>query len=220
MRLAIPLLVLLTLSVPAAAGTVTIEASRDATLIERADGSLANGAGPALFAGRTFQETNSRRRGLLYFDVASALPADARIESVRLTLWLNPSNPAQRTLRLHRVQAGWSEGAAFSGGGSGAPSGPGDVTWIHTSFPTAEWVRAGGQFVARVSAAAQVSVSGFYDWEGGLLLQDVRLWHKNPRRNHGWILLGDESRPQTAKNFASRENADPARRPVLEITYR
>ena len=35
----------------------------------------------------------------------------------------------------------------------------------------------------------------------------------------GWILLGDESVPQTAKRFSSRENINPALRPMLEVTY-
>jgi hypothetical protein len=215
-------LLTLLLVLPAAtlAGTVSIEANHDATLIESPNGSRANGSGPALFAGRTSQEENSRRRGLLSFDVASVLPADARIESASLTLYMNPSNPASRLLRLHRVQAAWSEGPSFSGGGGGAPAGPGDATWIHTSYDDSFWVRAGGQFLGRVSAETEVSLSGHYTWEGGLLLEDVRLWLSNPQRNLGWILLGDEDASQTAKSFASREHADPSLRPVLEITYR
>jgi hypothetical protein len=31
---------------------------------------------------------------------------------------------------------------------------------------------------------------------------------------------GDETTPQTAKSFASRENPDLSLRPVLEVTYR
>ncbi len=32
-------------------------------------------------------------------------------------------------------------------------------------------------------------------------------------------LLGDETTPQTAKSFASREEPDASLRPVLEVTY-
>jgi hypothetical protein len=52
------------------------------------------------------------------------------------------------------------------------------------------------------------------------LVQDVRLWWSAPERNFGWILIGDETTPQTAKSFASRESPEPALRPVLEVTYR
>ena len=37
---------------PGTTVTMTVEAGRDATLIEDPDGGLANGAGPALFVGR------------------------------------------------------------------------------------------------------------------------------------------------------------------------
>jgi hypothetical protein len=46
------------------------------------------------------------------------------------------------------------------------------------------------------------------------------LWLRGPRRNFGWILLGDETTPQNVKSFASREELDPSLRPVLEVIYR
>ena len=52
------------------------------------------------------------------------------------------------------------------------------------------------------------------------MVQDVRLWNSAPQRNFGWILIGDETAPQTAKSFASREFPDPTLRPVLEVNYR
>ena len=59
-----------------------------------------------------------------------------------------------------------------------------------------------------------------YTWESTVhLVQDVTLWGAFGGNNHGWILIGDEDEPQTAKSFASRENPDAALRPVLEITY-
>src|SRR4029453_9619768 len=66
----------------ARAGTVVLVARRDATLIESASGSLANGAGPFLFAGRTSQSSESIRRAVLAFDVAAAVPRGALIRSV------------------------------------------------------------------------------------------------------------------------------------------
>jgi hypothetical protein len=205
----------------AAAETVRIEADYDATLVEHPDGALANGSGPSLFAGRTSQGQNSARRALLRFDVAVALPERAIIESVSLTLFMSPSNPEMRELRLHRVLADWGEGASSSSGGGGRPSQPGDATWIHTFYDFEFWAHNGGQFVARDSARLEVAGSAFYTWEcTNHLVEDVRLWKSAPRRNFGWIVIGDETAPQTAKNFASRENPDPALRPLLEVTYR
>jgi hypothetical protein len=209
------------LAPPAAADTVLIPASRDATIIEDPDGALANGSGPFFFAGRNNQEQNSVRRALLRFDVAGALPHQAIIEAVSLTLYMAPSNPEMRELRLYRVLADWGEGSSSSTGGGGAPSLPGDATWLHTFWDAAFWVHSGGQFLGRASSAIQVAGSAFYTWESNPhLVQDVALWKTAPRRNFGWILIGDETTRQTVKSFASREHPDLALRPALEVTYR
>ena len=219
-RVAVALAVILT-GLPVAAETVVIEASRDATLIEDPDGALANGAGPALFAGRTNQATNGTRRALVYFDVAAVVPRGAILESAVLQLFLNPSNPDPRTIRLYRVLADWGEGASSSAGGGGAPAGTGDVTWLHTFWDTEFWVHGGGQFLGRSTAEQVVADSGFFVWDGDEhMLQDVRLWVVAPRSNFGWILVGDETTRQTSKGFASREDPDPTRRPVLIVSYR
>lgn len=206
---------------PAAAETAAIEASRDATLIEDSDGKLANGSGPAIFVGRTSQAKNSVRRALLYFDVVAVVPERAIIERVALTLFMSQSNPASREMALYRVQADWSEGLSSASGGGGAPSGPGDVTWLHTLYDTEFWAHRGGHFIGRSSAELDVAGSGFYTWETtNHLVQDVRLWRSATERNFGWILIGDETTRRTAKSFASREFPDPAFRPILEVTYR
>jgi hypothetical protein len=204
-----------------AAEVVVVEADRDATLIEHPDGDLGNGSGPSLFVGRTGQSQNGIRRGLVRFDVASALPRSAIIEGVSVVLHQASSNPETREIRLHRVLADWGEGASASSGGSGAPAETGDATWIHTFHDSEFWAHAGGQFVGRVSARLDVAGNGIYTWESTRhLIQDVRLWKSNPGRNFGWVLIGDETEPTTAKKFTSRENPDLALRPVLEITYR
>jgi hypothetical protein len=206
---------------PATAERVTIESNADATLIESPNGGWANGSGPFFFAGRTGQERNFRRRGLLRFDVAGALPPGAIVESASLTLYLWPSNPGSREMRLHRVLAAWGEGPSSASGGSGAPSEPGDATWLHRYYDQQPWVREGGQFVARAAAWQNVDESGFYTWASTpQLVADVRLWAAAPCRNFGWILVGDESESYTAKRFASREHPDLTLRPVLEVTYR
>ena len=204
----------------ATAESLVIEAGRDTTLIEEPEGGLANGSGPVFFVGRTNQGQDSVRRGLIYFDVAAALPANARVGSVRLTLYMSPSNSTSRPITLHRLLAGWGEGASFASGGGGDFSAPGDATWIHTFYHDGFWLKPGGHFVPRASAVRDVAGSGFYTWEGSRkMVADVRSWLAAPHRNSGWILLGDETTPQTVKSFASREDPDPSLRPILEVSY-
>jgi hypothetical protein len=207
------------------AATVAIQATRDTTLVEDSNGALANGAGPSVFAGRTNSSENSVRRGLFTFDLAQELPAipptPMSIETVAVILTnLTESNVAPAEYRLHRVLADWGEGTSASSGGGGAAATPGDATWIHTFYPETFWMHNGAQFVGTPSARLMVTGPGVYRFESDALLRDVRLWALHPDRDFGWILIGDETRGQTARAFASRENPDPAVRPVLEITYR
>ncbi|MBL8746907.1 MAG: hypothetical protein JNK58_11190, partial [Phycisphaerae bacterium] len=48
---------------------------------------------------------------------------------------------------------------------------------------------------------------------------EVQSWVVDPGSNFGWLILGNESAPSTAKRFDSRENDDPAFRPVLTVTF-
>jgi hypothetical protein len=203
------------------AETALVRADRDTTLIEDPDGARSNGAGPMFFVGRTNQATGSLRRGLVRFGVTSALPQGAVVESVMLHLTALRGNPGASPVRLSRVLADWGEGASSSTGGQGALSEPGDATWIHTFYDTEFWKRTGGQFVDGASATFVVDGPGEYLVTAGpRMLADVRLWAAAPSRNFGWILIGDESRPQSVQPFASRESSDPAAVPVLEIVYR
>jgi hypothetical protein len=206
---------------PARTETAWVPADRDTTLIEDSGGALSSGAGSALYVGRTNQAVDGIRRGLLRFDVASAIPRHAKIESVALHLTALPGNPGASPVHVYRVLSDWGEGASISAGGRGAPSEPGDATWIHTFYDTDFWKYAGGHFVKKASTVFVVDGPGEYTVTGSHeLLADVRHWKAARSRNYGWILIGDESRPQSAQPFATRENTEPGLAPVLEIVYR
>jgi hypothetical protein len=207
----------------AVTGTVTVVADRDATLIENSDGAPASGAGPVVFAGRNNQADNGVRRALLHFNLAGALPSGGPfiVESVALVVTnVTEANTAPREYRLHRVLADWGEGASSSAGGGGAPSQPGDATWIHTFHDKGFWMHNGGQFEGEPTARLVVAGPGTYRFESPQLARDVALWGTRPELNFGWILIGDETSRQTVRAFGSREIPDPALRPVLEITFR
>lgn len=207
-------------ALPAFADMVHIPADRDNTLIEDPDGTVSNGIGPNFRAGRTNQSMFSIRRGLVRFDVASALPADALIDRVFLTLYQNSNNTEPSEVSLHRVLADWGEGASFTGGGGGAPAEPGDATWLHTFYDYDFWVQQGGHYVPHASGTAVVGGNDFYTWQSTVqMVNNVRLWLKNPERNFGWVVIGDESTGGSAKKFDSREGPDSARRPMLTIEY-
>ncbi|MBL8750346.1 MAG: hypothetical protein JNK78_14375, partial [Planctomycetes bacterium] len=130
------------LAASAAAQTTTIvPCSLDTTLYENVNGDFSNALGESVFVGVTAQ--GLARRMLLRFDVASALPAGARVVAVRLEMNVVASGAhSPTTVHAHRILAPWGEGTSYAltgGGGQGAPSTPGDATWVHSAWPNATW---------------------------------------------------------------------------------
>jgi hypothetical protein len=202
------------------AAVTELRADLDATLIEDPDGALANGSGPSFFVGRTNQRVGSRRRGLVYFDVAAHLPPGASVVSAELRLVLDAANAPVLDIGLHRVFTPWSEGPSVAGGGGGAAASAGDATWLHTFYDTEFWTTPGGDFAPAASASRDVDFVGSYTWASTpALVADVQSWLDDPASNHGWLLLSDESVEWSAKRFASREHPQQDLRPLLVVHY-
>lgn len=201
------------------ADVAQVGAWQDNTLYEDATGSFSNGAGDHFFAGQIAAGLN--RRGLIAFDIASSVPAGATITGVTLTLHMSRTIAGDTDITLHRMLADWGEGASDAPGeeGGGAPAAPGDATWIHAFFDTTPWIAAGGDFDLTPSATQVVGGEGFYEWTNPQMIGDVQGWLDDPGGNFGWLVLGDESTPVTAKRFDTRENPDAAVRPVLTIEF-
>jgi hypothetical protein len=213
-------LTLATLAPSSRADTARIPALKDNTLYESATGALSNGAGTAMFAGRTAQGTNYRRRALVAFDVAAYVPAGATITAAVLKLSLASAATAVN-LDLHRALQSWGEGtsAATGGQGTGAASTTGDATWLHRFYDTSAWNAAGGDFATTVSATVNVSVMATYSWSSVSMVTDVQDWLDTPAGNAGWVVAGDEATSGSAVKLNTREVADTTLRPVLELTY-
>lgn len=210
-----------TLAIPQSiAETVDLIASQDNTLFESESGALSNGAGDHFFVGKTFQGVGSIRRGLLMFDVASAIPSGANITDASLTLLMNKTiNPAA-DIGLHVLESAWGEGASHASGeeGMGTVAEPGDATWTHRISPSDAWNNPGGDFNGTASATVSVDNFGSYTWNSPQVIADVQGWLDDPSSNSGWILIGNET-SGSAKRFSSRENANESDRPLLSVTY-
>jgi hypothetical protein len=228
----------LTLSVTAAASAavVSIGPSKDNTLIQATNpnAQLSNGLGD-IFTGRTNQDgqgvaTVSIRRGLAQFDIAGSVPAGATITGAILTMRDVMGLNGDPSVELHRVFADWGEGTSFQAGGMGAAATQDDATWLYRFYDAANpasspaWNNAGGDFSATVSASAIISddLGGgqSFSWTGAGLVADIQFFLDNPSSNFGWLLLGDESRGQSAKRLNSSESFTPPNvPPILQITY-
>lgn len=213
-------LLLLTVALPSAAGVVEVGPAKDNTLYESDSGANSNGAGQHFFAGVT--AFNEKRRGVLAFDIAAAVPAGATINSVSLTLHMSKTIAGETPVSLYKLVSDWGESTSDAGGeeGIGDPAAAGDATWIHTFSPGSNWTNVGGDFVRTDSATESVGPEGFsYTWSTPAMAADVQGWLDNPAGNFGWIVIGDESESVTAKRFDTREHPDESRRPVLSIDF-
>lgn len=205
----------------ASAEVAALESARDNTLIETTDGALSNGAGPVFHVGRTGQKEGGLRRGVVGFDL-SPLPEGAIVSSATVTLHLSASpGSGSTTIGLHRALADWGEGSSETTGGTGAPSQPGDATWLHTFYPTDTWSLEGGDFEPTASAAALVgdTPGELPEWSSDALRDDVQQWLDDPASDFGWVLVGDETVPSTVRRFDSREHAEQAQRPLLTVEF-
>jgi hypothetical protein len=191
---------------------VSLVALRDATLYESGDGSLGNGAGQYLHAGRTNQSPSGLlRRGLIQFDIAGAVPAGAEIVSARLVLNLSQLNGGAAEVALHRSLTSWTSGASDPSGGegSGAPAVSGDATWLHSSWSAGGgsfWNAPGGDFAAVASATVLTTGVGLYTWSSDALLADVRMFAASPSLNFGWFMIGPESSAGVTRRFDSADS--------------
>jgi hypothetical protein len=208
------------------ADSTTIHPDKDNTLIQTTDGSLSNGLGD-LFVGRTGQaDAASRRRGVIHFNVAGAVPAGSTVTAVTLRLYLaKTGDTAVRSLAVYRGSASWGEGSSYFNGGVGAASTTNDATWIHRLWNTSSWTASGGDRASSASASSNVGSAGsagvYYTWSSATMVSDVQGWLSSPSTNFGWHVLGDEANSGTARRFTSREAVDDpgAHFPELVITY-
>ncbi len=199
-----------------------LQASKDNTLIENSTGELSNGMGSSFFVGRTNQNSESIRRGLIAFDIAKQIPADSTVTEVKLTLNMERTPGGNESIELHRVLADWGEGNSSTKGGRGAAANEGDATWIHTFYDTDLWSEPGGDFASEISAKEMVGDVGTYIWNSDsnpAMVQDVQEWLDSPSSNFGWLLLGNETASGTVKAFTSRHSTDASLQPQLSVSF-
>ena len=200
---------------------VVLNPAKDNTLINSVDGSVSHGASDSLYSGKADGRGGpGNLRAVIAFDINSAIPAGSIITDVQLELNALKAGPGSGddSYTIHRLLKDWGEGTSNAFGGAGAPSTPGDATWIHTFFDTETWSNPGGDFEAAPSATETVSGLGLKTWGSTpQMIADVQSWLDNPASDFGWILIGDESTSASARQFGSRESTSAA--PALKITY-
>jgi len=207
------------LCMQASADEVNLSAIKDNTIYS--EGNLSNGAGDYIFSGAT--QSGNLRRALLKFDITAAVPAEATIDAVELSLNVSKApDTKMQNFSLFRVIADWGEGSSNAPGeeGTGDAASSGDATWEHTFFSNSLWASSGGDFVVQASNTISIGGEGATTWPStAALVADVQRWLDQPDTNFGWLLKGDETAGGTARRFDSRENPAANLRPQLHILF-
>jgi hypothetical protein len=208
---------------PVSAGGIELEADQDNTIYED-NVTNSNGDGAFLFSGET--SLGAARRALLRFDL-SGIPAGSPVSDVSLDLWCNmsPLGAATVNFDLHRLTADWGEAGSDAGfpGGAGAAAEEGDATWDDRFYEQdMPWGTPGGDFEAGSSGSASIGncsapAPGIVTFSSPGMVADIQAWVDDPSSNHGWILIGDETAPQSARRFISRDSGLVQFNPVLSI---
>jgi len=199
------------------ADTLTFSAVKDNTLYAESAG-LSNGKGIWVFAG--MNGLGDARRAVIQFDV-DAIPPGSTIVSVTLRMYMSMTVAPAMDVEVHRLTESWGEGDSNAPGeeGGGTAAYPGDATWLNRFHNTVNWANLGGDFDPSASAVQSVDGAGFYTWgSNAALVADVQGWIDVPGSNTGWIVIGDESHPTTAKRFDSC-NHTFGRGPLLEVEF-
>src|SRR5437773_2706049 len=142
-----PSCAVLLIILPTRADQVPLYASADATLFGVSP-TNSSGASEFFIAGTTQNHTTNR--ALLRFDIASAVPAGARIDNVDLYVEVirQPGCGINtEPFGLHRMLRSWGEGANFvaePAGGQGLPAMPEDATWLYAHAFSDPWGAPGG----------------------------------------------------------------------------
>ncbi|HUS32552.1 MAG TPA: DNRLRE domain-containing protein [Kofleriaceae bacterium] len=196
---------------PANAVTVSFGDRGDATFQATAsDTYISNEAGePTLnygFSDELRSEQDVDERILLRFDV-DTIPPTATVFQVQLSITVTEANTVA-TWFVHPVLEQWSEGTAD--GTAGAAN-------FTQRMPGTAWAVVGAGMPGSSGLAfATIKPNALGTINATLPNAPVQNWVTNPATNFGMIFLNDDT--NTAR-FAASENATPAMRPLLTVTY-
>jgi PKD repeat protein len=199
---------------------INIDASNDNTIYED-NTNNSNGAGAFLVVGRPSGSSSPgaeafARRAMVQFNLAS-IPANSTINTAALQVVSDtPAMTGPETITIHRITEGWTEGTSNAGAsaGAGALAAGNGATWINRTTPATAWSSAGGTFIGTSSGTMAVNTAGTHT--STTLVPNVQAWLDGTLSNFGWMLRSDETMPDSAKRFISREGATA---PRLVINY-
>jgi RHS repeat-associated protein len=158
---------------------------------------------PWLMAGNNSGTFGASRAVVSFPELASEVPAGARVLEAELGLWSVTTIGSGATYHMHALTRGFDETGA---------------TWNQAAAGTS-WTSAGGDFDPVVGDLV-VGNTNDPAWRWWYIDQIAQGWVDDSGSNHGVLVkLADEAGPDERTVFLSSEAAEPALRPKLTIVY-
>lgn len=212
---------------------------KDATLFSEGV-NFSDGGGGSIYVGKVGTKDPANpggaRRALVAFDL-SQIPAGSLITGATLTLDLlkvPATGGGIVDISLYRLDQDWGEGKTVSSG-QGTQADAGDATWSSAHYQQQAWTQpndptGGGTFEATASAVTAVDGTrdpvtrvpralGPKTWSDPRMVADLQAWLDHPSTNFGWLIKSKEDVLGTALELGSRQNADPAAVPLLDVAF-
>ena len=148
-------------------------------------------------------------RSVIEFNLGR-LPYGASVLSATLELYrINGFGNDPGPVNFHAVTQSWVEGTNNGGTGAG-------VTWDYRDTSALPWNTPGGDYdpVPGASVVLDASVDTWFSIDVTSLVRD---WSNGTRPNYGMIMVAGD--PVVRAEFSSSEDANPALRPKLSVTY-
>jgi endonuclease/exonuclease/phosphatase family metal-dependent hydrolase len=185
--------------------TVTIATSgsqvTDATIGSGTAAKVINNS--ATLTSRTSTDVNATRRALLKFDTQNFVPANATIQSAKLTVFVKAAATTTRRIAAYDVKSSFEESQA---------------TWMlrKTGYP---WVKAGGDLGTQQAIASASSVAGTAVTFDVTKLVQARVNAGSSRFTRVALVDIDAASSTAYRQFHSSESTSTTLRPKLVVVY-
>ncbi len=150
-------------------------------------------------------ESSKLTRPLIAFDLAGAVPTNAKVTSATLSLYIKESKNGSTTVRAHQVTDYWIESA---------------VTWRYQDkVSTEEWTASGADFSATVLDSETFTDGNKDYWATFNVSAAAQSWAASPATNYGVILEASVSGSKTQVKFNSSNDGTASERPKLQVCW-
>lgn len=153
---------------------------------------------------RVKTESGKLNRALIKFDLAGSVPANAKVTSATLSLWVKGVT-GNATINAHQLSDFWTEN---------------QVTWRYQDkVTTEEWTNPGADYAGTVLDSEAFVDGGKDYWATFNVSTAAQSWAQDSAANYGVILEAAVTNPKSETKFKSSADGTASQRPKLDLCF-